>query len=70
MRRVVQIVFQSGACFMILHAYEDYVQEAYHPNGLPEYDKTVDFQRRISFFILTIISKLFRFLYLSQTGNG
>ena len=41
--------------------YEDYVQEAYHPNGLPEYDKAVDFQRLLSFFILTISSNLFRF---------
>jgi hypothetical protein len=29
---------------MLMLEYEDYVQEAYHPNGLPEYDKAVDFQ--------------------------
>jgi hypothetical protein len=40
--------------------YEEYVQEAYHPNGLPEYDKAVDFQRFISYFILTILGNLFR----------
>jgi hypothetical protein len=30
------------------------MQEAYHPNGLPEYDKAVDFHRLLSEIILTI----------------
>jgi hypothetical protein len=38
------------------------LQEAYHPNGLPEYDKAVDFERPLSEIILTPSSNLFRFI--------
>jgi hypothetical protein len=56
----VQNRFQSGAQLTVTLAYEDYVQEAYHPNGLPEYDKAVDFQGTLLEIILTFPSNLFR----------
>lgn len=59
-RAVVQNRFIAAHDPPFVIGYEEYVQEAYHPNGLPEYDKAVDFQRPISFLILTIIGNLFR----------